>query len=847
MRALKGLIDYLVNPRGGYAGFADADSLAGEAAIHAEAPGGRRRGWHINDILLNLPLMVGGLIVLALFAMVLFGPLFAPVNPYIEGRHIVDHFDSEKGVWVSPPLEPSQEYPLGTDEWGNDILSMLLYGARNTLVASAFITMVRVLLGTFLGGIAGWNEGKLIDQIIMGTIGVITSIPMLILAMILIFALDIRRGLPVFIAALAVVGWTEIAQYIRSEFMVIHKMPYIEGAQAVGSRSFAIAVRHVLPNILPHLLVITFLEVGAVLMLLGELGFVGVYIGGGSRIALGDDLTGLQVVALAEVPEWGAMLAEGYRWLRAKPFVILPPAVAFFVAVVGFNAFGEGLRRLIETSYINTSFLLRKRMLLVIAALTAGTVFIINNTGPAPWYVRVAQAFDANSALTHARALANMDGRGVGQTGGFEAAEYIAAQFEAYGLQGGWSSDTFIYPMAMQLVRPIGQPHLEILNSQGDVLADFRHQVDFGYLINGHGGSGTVEYPLTLVGFDTNDGGLGWEAYKGLDLRDQIVVLVEGNAPADFPTEALIRGARGVLWIASGEGADMRSHMRVSDTQGVDLIYPQIPIYRIHPRVAEQIFEADGRLLGEIFAQRVGEGDGWFAEKLSARAGMSLELGEPALVEVPSVLGIVPGSDYSIVNDLVVVYASYDWLGIEPDGTVLPGSASSAVDIGMMLEIARVWQQAELDARRSVLFVAWGAGSLQDPGIEQFLASREAVRYLPTPRSQPAMRPRIIFQWEQIGTNGDRLYIPAGSDQKLRELFLSELDDGLIEVSNAETEGKAGNALRLNGAKSLYLTWTDEDKTQLRNDTNILDADRLGVIGEALSFTLTQVVRQASY
>jgi hypothetical protein len=302
-----------------------------------------------------------------------------------------------------------------------------------------------------------------------------------------------------------------------------------------------------------------------------------------------------------------------------------------------------------------------------------------------------------------------------------------------------------------------------------------------------------------------------------------------------------------VLWIATDEDADMRSHIHVSDTKGADLIYPQIPIYRIHPRVAEQIFEADGRLPDEIFAQRLGGGTGWFAEKLSVSAGMSLNLGAPAVVEVPSVLGIVPGSDYSIVNDLVVVYASYDWLGIEPDGTVLPGSASSAIDIGMMLEIARVWQQADLDARRSVLFIAWGAGSLQDPGIEQFLASRDAVRYLPTPRSQPAMRPRIIFQWEQIGTNGERLYIPAGSDPKLRELFLSELDDGLIQVTNAETGGKAGNALRLNGAKSLYLTWTDEDITLLSNDSNLLGADRLGAIGEALSFTLTQVVRQASY
>jgi len=188
----------------------------------------------------------------------------------------------------------------------------------------------------------------------------------------------------VFILALSLVGWTEITQYIRSEFLILRKMPYIDGARAVGSRNFAIAVRHVLPNLMPQILVISFLELGAVLMLLGELSFVGVFIGGGGNLSLGDEISGITVVTYSQVPEWGAMLAEGYRWLRAKPFIVFPPAFAFFIAVVGFNSLGEGLRRLIETYHINTNFLLRKRMVLGVVALTFATAFVINNTGPAP-------------------------------------------------------------------------------------------------------------------------------------------------------------------------------------------------------------------------------------------------------------------------------------------------------------------------------------------------------------------------------------------------------------------------------------------------------------------------------
>jgi peptide/nickel transport system permease protein len=355
----------------------------------------------LRQTLTNLPLILGIVIIIGLFLIVLFGPVWAPKNPYIAGQHIAPHYDFENEVYIRPPLPPSDEFPLGTDRWGSDLLSMLMHGARNTLVACAFITMVRILLGLGLGAFAGWNEGGTADQIIMGLIGVVTSVPMLISSMLLIFALDIRRGLPVFIVALAAIGWTEIAQYIRSEFLVLKKKPFIEGARSLGLTGFAISIRHVLPNILPQLFIISFLEMGAVMMLLGELGFVGVYIGGGSRISMEVDLFVHEIFHLPEVPEWGAMLAEGFRFLRAKPFVVFPPAIAFFVSVVGFNTLGEGLRRQIEIASLNTAFLLRRRMILVISILTAATVYILNHTGPAPWFAKVAQAFNGEFRSRH--------------------------------------------------------------------------------------------------------------------------------------------------------------------------------------------------------------------------------------------------------------------------------------------------------------------------------------------------------------------------------------------------------------------------------------------------------------
>ena len=131
--------------------------------------------------------MIGSVVLLGLFIVVLFGPLFAPENPYLAGNRVIEYKD---GQLMVPPFPPSDELPLGTDQWGRDILSILLYGTRNTLVACTFITMARLILGLILGAMAGWNSGGVVDRTIMGAVETTTALPMLLIGMIVIFALD---------------------------------------------------------------------------------------------------------------------------------------------------------------------------------------------------------------------------------------------------------------------------------------------------------------------------------------------------------------------------------------------------------------------------------------------------------------------------------------------------------------------------------------------------------------------------------------------------------------------------------------------------------------------------------
>lgn len=854
MSFLKTAIRQLIDPRPRLSGlFRPAPEPEGGG----QAPLGNRRRFRARHIMRNTPLLVGTIIVTALFVLAVFGPLWAPKNPYIASQHIVPHYDFANEEYIQPPLPPSSEYPLGTDRWGNDLLSLMMHGARNTLVACAFITMVRVIVGLILGGLAGWNEGKTFDQAVMGLIVVITSVPMLISSMILIYALDIRRGLPVFIVALSLIGWAEIAQYIRSEFLVLRRAPFIEGARATGLSGFATAVRHVLPNVLPYLLVITFLEMGAVMMLLGELGFVGVFIGGGSRIPVVTDpveFETLNPVGIPDVPEWGVILAEGFRLLRHKPFVVLPPALAFFIAVVGFNAMGEGLRRLIDQAGFSTGFLLRKRMLLVIAGLTLATLFIMGNTGPAPWYTKVAGEFDGEKAFEHVKALAGMDGRGNGQPGGEQAAAYIAERFEDYGLETGRRRTTYFHYLETRLVLPEEQPYLALLDGTGRAIQEFRHEIDFGFVTGGHGGSGEVAAPLTFVGFELEPGQYQWESFKGLDLDNRIVVLMQGNAPPDFATEATIRGARGVLWIA-GEGRDdVRSQIQLSGSVGDSLVEPVLPIFRIRPAVAQALFEAGGIPLSDLLlpGRDVDQaGPGWFAKDYQVSARMALRLGEPQTVEIPCVIGYKLGSDYDLAGEYIVLFAAYDGLGIDPDGTVYPAANHNASSIGVMLELARVWQQQDLNARRSVVFIAWGGGTLSDSGARAYLNDSNNFPNTAIRTRYREFAPAVIVQPDYLGAGGEELFIDPGSDRNLARLLgETAAEAGIRVVSEQATVQPYDDLVASRRTRWLRLAWSNPEVPPDQDTTDLMGAaavDKLQSAGEALSLVLTQIVRQTSY
>jgi Zn-dependent M28 family amino/carboxypeptidase len=230
---------------------------------------------------------------------------------------------------------------------------------------------------------------------------------------------------------------------------------------------------------------------------------------------------------------------------------------------------------------------------------------------------------------------------------------------------------------------------------------------------------------------------------------------------------------------------------------------------------------------------------------------MSLTLSEPQGVEIPCVLGYVPGSDYDLAGQLVILYAPYDGLGVDPNGTVYPAADHNASGVAVLLEIARLWQEQNLDARRSVMFVAWGGGQLQDPGAERFIRQSANFRHLP---ATALNKPALIFQLEGVGAGGPSsegdLWIHPQSNRHLAELVEETAAEVGVPVVYGEGDalpGGAKHSMVTGRIPSVYLAWSNPSVAPDRDTLERIEPDRLSAVGEALALALTKVVRQTSY
>ena len=284
----------------------------------------------------NIPLIVGiaGLVVLGVLA--LFGPQLSAADPQAQ-RLVLFYPD---GSFKVPPTPPDAYNPLGTDPLGRDQLARILWGARLTFTVVLLALALRAALALTFGILAGWRGGAT-DAVITLVTNAVAGVPQLLLALLVAVALR-EHAIIGFVVALGVVGWSEGAQFVRGEVARIRAATYVEAASALGTRTRGIITRHLLRSLAPQLFGLGALEAGATLLLLAELGFLGVFMSGG--VFMTSDSGGPILPVRDRAPEWGQMLAGAQHYAFSNQYVAFVPGVVVAAAVFAFNLLGEGAR-----------------------------------------------------------------------------------------------------------------------------------------------------------------------------------------------------------------------------------------------------------------------------------------------------------------------------------------------------------------------------------------------------------------------------------------------------------------------------------------------------------------------
>ena len=257
------------------------------------------------------------LIIFIIILMAVFAPLIAPYG------------EAEQDL-MARLQGPSMKHLFGTDELGRDVFSRILYGARVSLIVGILPSMISLVVGVTMGLLAGYFRGW-VDYLIMRLADIMLSFPSLLLAMVIMYTLG-SSIINIFVA-LSLVGWSSVARVVRSQTLSLKETDYVDAARSIGVSSFAIMLKHILPNCIPSLIVLFTLNVPSAILSESTLSFLGI---------------GIQPPAAS----WGLMVNQSKQFLFSQPWLALAPSLAIMIVVLAFNFLGDGLRDVLDP-YLN--------------------------------------------------------------------------------------------------------------------------------------------------------------------------------------------------------------------------------------------------------------------------------------------------------------------------------------------------------------------------------------------------------------------------------------------------------------------------------------------------------------
>lgn len=803
-----------------------------------------RHKWVLANLLSNPILVLSSLLLAALLALVLFGENLTEANPYqIHGVMIIE------GKIGAPPYPPSAIFPWGTDHLGRDIQAVVLAGGKRTLTLAFFAMLARLLIGAVLGALAGWRRGGWIDRVVSGAVGVWAAFPVTLSAALLIHALGIQQGMWVFVVALSVVGWGEVAQFVRGQVIGLKPQMFVEAARSVGAGADQILVRHILPNLVNSLIVLAVLEMGGVLMLLAELGFLNIYMGGGFIAMIAETGRMVPVIAhFSDVPEWAALIANVRLYWRAHTWMALYPGLAIFLSIMIFNLFGEGLRRFLDDSHANLNRLFSRYTLLAAAVLALIISLMLRSSTPLGVYHAEGLKFDEQHVMQDLRALAapEMQGRETGTAGAELAAAYIARRMEEIGIFPAGENQTYIQRLVQPRQHLIEQPRLTLLDESGQPSGEMIYRQDFAEYVRINSGGGEVRAQIMGAAFGPisdptlrDPFGLSNSVAQG-----QIIIVRAGDVGKiyDKPVKGILVVADDIL---SMQRKDVFPHQLVPDTD-------YRPYMLIAPDVADLLLQSAGSSLANLDAA---SGSLQPGELFLTEPGMWVELSlqprraDDFLSEVYiNVMGTIPGQGHFMGTEeqVIIVSAYYDGVGTDLVGTVYPGANDNASGVGMMLELARLLKESPYQPDKTILFVAWAGGERGEGlSVDNTLNARPGASKLTV---------EAVIELSGVGYGtGTSIALGQDSSYRLVTLFQSAARQYALPVT---TRGRGphygwgiGPSFGGREALTLSISWDGSDYLAHtpQDASGIIDPDKVSAIGRTTYLTLLVVSRETEY
>lgn len=399
---------------------------------------------------INFPLVIGSILLLILLITSFYPDFLASADPYGKQRLEYQSDKTGQSTFLIPPVPPSPEYPWGTDHMGRDLRSLIIYGCKITMLIAVLAALGRMVIALPFA-IAGAYKNKAAIWFIKQFNILFNAFPLILIVLIMTklqLLTDFLTSEKLIMALLLTLfGWSKIANVLMEKVADILNQDFIEGEIAIGKSKLEIAVQNVIPHMIPTLIVFFFLEVALVLQTMAQIGIFALIASGGFYNAEGE----------ANIPfefDWASLLPFAYMFFGTdKMYLVIYPAAAFAVSIIGFNLFGEGLRMEFEKrtsrvitfirripSYVSPFRLAyeiknievyRKTVFTKLVCYILVLIILFFPTLPSTHKFDAVEAFQTIEELGSDK----YKGRLAGSPENKELAEYIASELQSYGLQ----------------------------------------------------------------------------------------------------------------------------------------------------------------------------------------------------------------------------------------------------------------------------------------------------------------------------------------------------------------------------------------------------------------------------